>query len=101
MSSRPPPGVAAVAGSPLAGQASGLVKIRLSGALPDITALARLFGRRGTGIDLIEVSQPYPNRRETGARLYLTIRLAADQAGTGTPPDPAIPPRQLTAREDS
>ena len=93
--------MATVAGSPLAGQAPGVVKIRLSGALPDIAALASLFGRRGTGIDLIEVSQPYPNRRDAGARLYLTIRITAGQPGTGAQPGrPAAPP-QLTAREDS
>ena len=37
-------GVTAVAGSPLAGQAPGVVKIRLSGALPDIAAAASLLG---------------------------------------------------------
>ena len=91
----------AVTASPLAGQAPGVVKIRLSGALPDIAALASLFGRRSPGIDLIEVSQPYPDRREAGARLYLTVRLTAGQPGTGAQPGrPAAPP-QLTAREDS
>ena len=92
----------AVTASPLAGQAHGVVKIRLSGALPDIAALASLFGCLAGGIDLIEVSQPYPNRREAGARLYLTIRLTAGQPGTGAQPPgrPAAPP-QLTAREDS
>jgi hypothetical protein len=68
---------------PAAGQAPGVVKIRMSGALPDITAVASLFGCLATGIDLIDVSQPYPNRRDAGARLYLTIRLAADPSGTG------------------
>jgi hypothetical protein len=94
--------VATVAGSPLAGQAPGVVKIRLSGALPDIAALASLFDHRGTGIDLMDISQPYPNRRDPGARLYLTIRLAAGQSGTGAQPPhrPADLP-QLTAREDS
>ncbi len=91
----------AVAGSPLAGQAPGVVKIRLSGALPDITAVARLFGYPAPGIDLIDISQPYPNRRDAGARLYLTIRLAADPPGTGAqPPRCPSPPPQLTARED-
>ena len=94
--------MATVAGSPLAGQAPGVVQIRLSGALPDIAALASLFGCLATGIDLIEVSQPYPNRREAGARLYLTIRITAGQPGTGAQPPrrPAAPPH-LTAREDS
>jgi hypothetical protein len=94
--------VATVAGSPLAGQAPGVVKVRLSGALPDIAALASLFGHLATGIDLIDVSQPYPNRRDAGARLYLTVRIIADSPGTGARPPrrPAALP-QLTAREDS
>jgi hypothetical protein len=84
------------------GQAPGVVKIRLSGALPDIAALATLFGCLASGIDLIEVSQPYPNRRDAGARLYLTIRITADPAGTGAqPPRRPVALPQLTAREDS
>ena len=85
-----------------AGQALGVVKIRLSGALPDITAVASLFGCLAPGIDLIDISQPYPNRRDAAARLYLTIRLAADPSPTGAAPHrrPAPLP-QLTAREDS
>ena len=93
-----------MAASPLAGQAPGVVKIRLSGALPDLEAVAGLVGlaaRRAGGIDLIEVSQPYPNRRDAGARLYLTIRLAAGQPGTGAQPGRPAAPAELTAREDS
>jgi hypothetical protein len=78
-----------------AGQAPGVVKIRLSGALPDITALASLLGCPAPGIGLIDVSQPYPNRREAGSRLYLTIRLAAQ------PPGRPAAPLQLTVLEDS
>ena len=85
-----------------AGQAPGVVKIRLSGALPDIATLASLLGCLAGGIDLIDVSQPYPNRRDAGARLYLTIRLAADRPGTDAqPPGRAAAPLQLTVREDS
>jgi hypothetical protein len=91
-----------MAGNPLAGQAPGVVKIRLSGALPDIAALASLLGCLATGTGLIDVSQPYPNRRDAGVRLYLTIRLAADRPGTGAqPPGRAASPPQLTVREDS
>jgi hypothetical protein len=87
---------------PAAGQAPGVVKIRLSGALPDITAVASLFGCLAPGIDLIEASQPYPNRCDAGARLYLIIRLAADLSETGAAPHRrAAPLPQLTAREDS
>jgi hypothetical protein len=88
--------------APAPGQAPGVVKIRLSGALPDITALAALLGCLAPGIDLIEVSQPYPNRRDPGARLYLTLRIPADPTGTGAPPPRGPAARsQLTAREDS
>jgi hypothetical protein len=76
---------------PAAGQAPGIVKIRLSGALADITAAVSALSCPAVGFDLIEVSQPYPNRRDPGARLYLTIRLAAD---------PSARPH-LTAEEDS
>jgi hypothetical protein len=94
--------VTTVARSRPAGQAPGVVKIRLSGAPADITALASLLGSLAGGIDLIDVSQPYPNRRDAGARLYLTIRLAAVRPGTGAQPParPATLP-QLTVREDS
>ena len=60
---------------PAAGPGPGVVKVRLSGAVPDIDALASLLAAAG-GLGLIDVSQPYPNRREAGARLYLTICLA-------------------------
>ena len=81
-----------MAASPLAGQGPGVVKIRLCGAVPDIAAVARLLGCPAPGIDLIDLSPPYPNRRDAGARLYLTIRLTAGPPGTL---------RQLTLREDS
>lgn len=64
----------------VAGQAPGVVKIRLSGALPDITAAGSLLGCLSGGMDLIDISQPYPNRGDAGARLYLTIRLTAHPA---------------------
>jgi hypothetical protein len=70
-----------VAGSPLAGQAPGVITLRLSGALPGIAALASLFGRRGTGTGLIEVSQPYPNRR--GAGRGCTSPSASPRASRG------------------
>ena len=83
-------------------QAPGVVKLRLSGALPDIAAVASLLGCLTGGIDLIDVSAPYPNHRDAGARLYLTIRLAADRPGTDAqPPGRAAAPLQLTVREDS
>jgi hypothetical protein len=84
-----------------AGQAPGVVKIRLSGALPDFAAVVSLLGCLAGGTGLIDVSAPYPNRRDAGARLYLTIGLAADRPGTGArPPGRAAAPPQLTVRED-
>ena len=87
---------------PAAGHAPGVVKVRLSGALLDIAAAVSLLSCLSTGFELIDVSQPYPSRREAGARLYLIIRLAADPPGTGAQPSrrPAARP-ELTAREDS
>ena len=94
----------AVAGSPLAGQEPGVIKVRLSGALPDVETLAallRLAALHWGGLDLIEVSPPCPNRRDPGARLYLTIRLTGDLAGPGAPPRRPAGPARLTAREES
>ena len=87
---------------PAAGQAPGIVKVRLLGAQADITAAVGLLSCLNTRFDLIEVSQRYPNRREAGARLYLTIGLAADPPGTGAqlPRRSAVRPH-LTAWEDS
>ena len=63
--------------------------------------MASLFGCLATGIDLIDMSQPYPNRRQAGARLYLTIRITTDppRISAQPPRGPAARP-QLTARED-
>ena len=50
-----------------AGQAPGVVKIRLSGAAGDVAMVAALLtGYDGCGIDVIEQSAPYPNRRDPG-----------------------------------
>ena len=55
------------------GQAPGVVKIRLSGAAGDAAVVAVLLtGYDGCGIDVIEQSAPYPNRRDPGERVYLT-----------------------------
>ena len=59
-----------------AGQAAGQVKIRLSGASGDVAMVAALLtGYDGRGIDVIEQSAPYPNRRDPGERIYLTVRI--------------------------
>jgi hypothetical protein len=60
-----------------AGQAPGVVKVRLSGAPGDVEMLAtRLADYAGSGIDVIERSAPYPNRRDPGVRVYLTLQIA-------------------------
>ena len=59
-----------------AGQAPGIVKIRPSGADRDVAMVAALLtGYDGCGIDVIEQSAPYPNRRDPGERVYLTVRI--------------------------
>ena len=64
-----------------AGQAPGIVKVRLSGATADVEMLATLLADyAGSGIDVTERSAPYPNRRDPGVRVYLTLQLTG-----GTP----------------
>jgi len=59
-----------------AGQAPGIVKVRLAGAAADVEMLATLLADyAGSGIDVIERSTPYPNRRDPGVRLYLTLQI--------------------------
>jgi len=56
-----------------AGQAPGIVRIRLPGAAGDVAMVAALLtGYDGCGIDVIERSAAYPNRRDPGGRVYLT-----------------------------
>ncbi len=50
------------------GQAPGVVKVRLSGASQDIEFVAELL----VGM-VIDRSAPYPNRRDPGQRVYLTV----------------------------
>jgi hypothetical protein len=57
-----------------AGTAPGVVKVRLSGELADIEAVAMVLGAGlGQAIEQIERSAPYPNRRDPGVRVYLTV----------------------------
>jgi len=50
-----------------AGQAPGVVKVRLSGAVGDVELLATLLADyAGSGLDVLERSAPYPNRRDPG-----------------------------------
>jgi hypothetical protein len=64
-----------------AGQAPGIVKVRLSGAAADVDMLAQLLADyAGSGIDVLERSAPYPNRRDPGVRVYLALQITG-----GTP----------------
>jgi hypothetical protein len=57
-----------------AGPTPGVVKIRLSGELGHIEAVAVLIGScLGQDIEQIERSAVYPNRRDSGVRVYLTV----------------------------
>ena len=68
----PAPGPAAVQ----AGTAPGVVKIRLSGNPADLTRLAHaLYGAGADGIEVLEESALYANRRDPGWRCYLTVRI--------------------------
>ena len=59
-----------------AGQAPGIVKVRLSGEPADVEMLATLLADyAGSGIDVLERSAPYPNRRDFGVRVYLTLQI--------------------------
>jgi hypothetical protein len=71
-------------------QAPGVVKIRLSGSARDIAAVA--------GLDLIEISPPYPNRRDAGERVYLTVRVTTTitpRGASAQPPSNSPAPRSL------
>ncbi len=59
-----------------AGQAPGIVKVRLSGEPADVEMLATLLADyAGSGLDVLERSAPYPNRRDFGVRVYMTIQI--------------------------
>jgi hypothetical protein len=82
-----------------AGQAPGVIKVRLTGSSGDVETAAALLAAAAelaTGLDLIETSRPYANRREPGERVYLTFRLAIpNPAGRRPqPPRPALPARR-------
>jgi hypothetical protein len=57
-----------------AGQAHGVVKIRLSGAAGDVEVLADVLSA-SPAAEVIDRSAPYPNRRDPGERVYLTVRI--------------------------
>ena len=66
------------------GQAPGVVKVRLSGDPAGLEAVTALLAADASVEVLTGPDGPYPNRRDTGARVYLTIRTGPAPAG----PDP-------------
>jgi hypothetical protein len=66
--------------SPREGTAPGVVKIRLSGDPADTALLAAVIAA-SPAVEVIEQSAPYPNRRDPGERVYLTVRV--DRPGGG------------------
>lgn len=58
-----------------AGQAPGVVKVRLLGELADIEALAAVLCEP-VAVEVIGRSGPRGNRCDPGQRVYLTVRLA-------------------------
>ena len=61
-----------------AGQAPGVVKVRLSGELADIEVVNEILSGYGdAGVEVIETSAPRLNRYEPGRRVYLTLRIGA------------------------
>jgi hypothetical protein len=64
-----------------AGQAPGVVKVRLCGDPASIDAVAEVLA--GWTLDR---SAPYLNRRDPGQRVYLTLLIPPSPAGTGPRP---------------
>jgi len=54
------------------GLAPGVIKVRMSGALPDMEVLTAILRQHGA-IEVLGASSPYPNRRDPGVRVYLTV----------------------------
>jgi hypothetical protein len=80
--------------------APGIVVVRLSGHPGDAGALAAILASIPAVQILTGPDGPYPNRRQPGHRLYLTLRLtqppppSPEHAGNpGTAPAPARPGR--------
>ncbi len=94
----------AAPGSALAGRVPGVVQITLAGSpfgLDVLTAI--LSGLRAVEI-LTGPDGPYPNRREAGERVYLTVRIGTpdttpNQRGASAQP-PGNPPTPLSLKGD-
>ena len=74
--------------------APGVVQVRLSGHQADAGALAAVLASIPAVQILSGPDGPYPNRRQPGHRLYLTVRLthAATTETGGIPVTTSAPP---------
>jgi hypothetical protein len=76
----------------MATAAPGVVRVRLSGTPGDIEVVAHALldgAPAADGIELIESSALYPNRRDPGVRQYLTVRVTT--AGQAPAPGRELP----------
>ena len=62
-----------------AGQAPGVVKVRLSGEPGDIEAMTEIRRLPPGRARVIWTSAPYPNRRDPGVRVYVTLLVNGGQ----------------------
>lgn len=65
-----------------------VIKVRLSGDLPGITQALHVLeaSAASAGGRLDGQTAPYPNRRESGYRVYLALRLPRDRTRLSQPP---------------
>ena len=63
------------------GQAPGVVKVRISGVPADLEAVTARLAAHASVEVLTGPDGPYLNRRDAGARVYLTIRTGPAPAG--------------------
>ncbi len=57
------------------------VKVRVSGDMPGIASVLRVLhdAAQIEGFEVAERSRPYPNRREPGYRVYVTLRFPPEE----------------------
>ena len=58
-----------------AGALPGAIKVRLSGEQPGLDALTGMLASAPAVEIVTGPDGPYPNRREPGGRVYLTVRI--------------------------
>jgi hypothetical protein len=59
-----------------------VVKIRIIGDQADAEVVAEILAAYpGAGVEVLDRSAPYPNRRDPGVRVYLTLRIGEPEGG--------------------